>query len=250
MTSSTSNHKAIVIASTATLLVLWELTAHMVQKEILVPSISLIVGEIYTILTSLESLLTICTTLGRIILTFLLCLGLTLVLGIPAGLWKPLEQALKPLETAARSVPTMGVILLAIIWLGSEGTPVFVSLLIIFPILYRSLIEGIHSIDVQLVAFHQIHDVRFYKRLRYFYLPSVLPFLRAGSVASLGLCFKVIIAAEVLSQPQNAIGTIFQIERARLNTAGVMAWCILLIVLAALFEFLLRKIGKNGGVKP
>lgn len=249
MTSFTSNHKAIVVASTATLLVLWELTAHMVQKEILVPSIPLIVGEIYTIVTSLESLLTICTTLGRIILTFLLCLGLTLVLGIPAGLWKPLEQALKPLETAARSVPTMGVILLAIIWLGSEGTPVFVSLLIIFPILYRSLIEGIHSIDVQLVAFHQIHGVRFYKRLRHFYLPSVLPFLRAGSVASLGLCFKVIIAAEVLSQPQNAIGTIFQVERARLNTAGVMAWCILLIVLAALFEYFLRKIGKNGGVK-
>lgn len=247
MKISTLNHKAIAIASAATLLVLWELTSHLVQKEILVPSISLIMGELYAIVTSPEGVITICTTLGRIILTFGLCLGLTLALGIPAGLWKPFEQALKPLETGARSVPTMGVILLAIIWLGSEGTPVFVSLLIIFPILYRSLIEGIHSIDNQLVAFHQIHNVRFSKRLRYFYVPSVLPFLRAGSVASLGLCFKVIIAAEVLSQPQNAIGTIFQIERTRLNTAGVMAWCILLVLLAALFECFLGKIGTNRG---
>lgn len=246
MTISTLNHKAIIVASTVALLLLWELTSHLVHKEILVPSLSLIGGELYAIVTNPESLLTICTTLGRVLLTFGLCLGLTLTLGIPAGLWKPLELALKPLETCARSVPTMGVILLSIIWLGSEGTPVFVSLLIIFPILYRSLIEGIHNIDTQLIAFHQIHEVRFYKRLRYFYLPSVLPFLRAGSVASLGLCFKVIIAAEVLSQPQVAIGTIFQIERSRLNTAGVMAWCILLIAFAAVFEYYLRKIGNNG----
>ncbi len=62
-------------------------------------------------------------------------------------------------------------------------------------------------------------------------------------VASLGLCFKVIIAAEVLSQPRYGIGTIFQIERARLNTAGVMALCILLIVLAALFEAVFQRTG-------
>ncbi len=152
---------------------------------------------------------------------------------------------MKPIETISRSVPTMGVILLAIIWLGSEGTPVFVSLLIIFPILYRSLVEGMHSIDIKMVLFHRIHGVPFLKRLRCFYLPSILPFLRAGSVTSLGLCFKVIIAAEVLSQPQYGIGTVFQIERARLNTAGVMALCILLIALAALFESVFQRTGKG-----
>ncbi len=244
--SRNQGHRRIAWMATVVLLLLWELAAHLIGREILAPRISLIMGELYRFLVTPEVLKAIAITLGRIVLSFALCLGLTLVIGIPAGLWKPVEMALKPVETMARSVPTMGVILLAIIWLGSEGTPLFVSLLIIFPILYRSLVEGIHSIDEKMVAFHRIHKVPFCKRVRFFYMPSVLPFLRAGSVTSLGLCFKVIIAAEVLSQPKYAIGTIFQIERARLNTAGVMALCILLIALAALFECVFQKTGAKG----
>ncbi len=245
MPRNRKKYRYIAWAAAILLLLLWELAAHLVQREILIPRISRIVEEAYRLMVSPEMLAAIGITLGRIFLSFFLCLILTLVVGIPAGLWKPIEMALKPIETMARSVPTMGVILLAIIWLGSEGTPVFVSLLIIFPILYRSLVEGMNSIDVKMVVFHRIHQVPFFKRLRCFYLPSILPFLRAGSVTSLGLCFKVIIAAEVLSQPQYGIGTIFQIERSRLNTAGVMALCILLIALAALFESFVQRTG-NG----
>ncbi len=236
-------HRYIAWGAAILLLLLWELAARLVEREILIPRISRIVEEAYRLLISPEMLTAIGITLGRIFFSFFLCLIVTLVVGIPAGLWKPVEMALKPVETIARSVPTMGIILLAIIWLGSEGTPIFVSLLILFPILYRSLVEGMHSIDRKMVVFHRIHHVPFFKRLRCFYLPSILPFLRAGSVTSLGLCFKVIIAAEVLSQPRYGIGTIFQIERARLNTAGVMALCILLIALAALFESVVQRTG-------
>ncbi len=239
-------HSRIAWITTVVLLLLWELTSHLVAREILVPRISLVLGELYRFLVTPETLKAIAVTLGRIILSFGLCLVLTLLFGIPAGLWKQVEMAIKPIETFSRSVPTMGVILLAIIWLGAEGTPVFVSLLIIFPILYRSLVEGIKSIDEKMVVFHRTHRVAFFKRLRFFYLPSILPFLRAGSVTSLGLCFKVIIAAEVLSQPRYAIGTVFQIERAQLNTAGVMALCILLIGLAALFERFFTQYGAKG----
>jgi NitT/TauT family transport system permease protein len=239
-----SKNKLIVVVSTAVFLLLWELAAHIINKEILVPPLSLILDELYTIVTHLESLFIVATTLGRILLTFLLSLILAVSLGIPAGLWTSLEMALKPLEIATRSVPTMGIILLAIIWLGSEGTPLFVTALIIFPLLYRGLIDGIHNIDVSLTIFHQVHHVPFFKQLIHFYLPSILPSLKTGCVSGLGLGFKVMIAAEVLSQPQRAIGTTFQIERSQLNTAGVMAWCIVLIVIAALFEALLQRVGK------
>ncbi len=234
-------HIAIAWIAAAMLLLLWELAAHLVGREILVPKISRVLEELYLFLADPEVLKAMGITLGRIFLSFAICLGLTLLVGIPAGLWKPVEMAIKPVETMARSIPTMGIILLAIIWLGCEGTPLFVALLILFPILYRSLVEGIHSIDEKLIVFHRIHKVPFFKRLRCFYLPCVFPFLRAGSITSLGLCFKVIIAAEVLSQPRYGIGTIFQIERSRLNTAGVMALCILLIVLSAAFEYLFKK---------
>ncbi len=245
----TSRNKYLVLISTVILLLLWETASRLVGKEILIPSLSLIAGELFRILSDPESLGIIASTLGRIITTFLLSLGLAFVLGIPAGLWRTLESLLKPLETTIRSVPTMGVILLAVIWLGSEGSPFFVTSLIIFPVLYRSLMDGIRNIDPGLAAFHRVHHVPFIKRLVNFYMPSIAPFLKTGCVSGLGLGFKVMIAAEVLSQPQVAIGTTFQIERSQLNTAGVMAWCIILIFLAALFERLLKMIDKPYRVK-
>ncbi len=244
-----SKNRLLVLLSTAALLLLWEAASRLVQKEILIPPLSMVAGEIFRILSNPESLVVIGATLGRILSTFFLSLALAFLLGIPAGLWKALELMLKPLEITIRSVPTMGVILLAVIWLGSEGTPFFVTALIIFPVLYRSLMDGIRNIDPALAAFHKVHHVPFFKRLFHFYVPSIAPFLRTGCISGLGLGFKVMIAAEVLSQPQIAIGTTFQIERSRLNTAGVMAWCIILIVLAAIFEKLLKKAGRSSGRK-
>jgi NitT/TauT family transport system permease protein len=137
----------------------------------------------------------------------------------------------------------MGVILLSLIWLDTEITPIFVSSLIIFPILYRNVLNGIKSLDRGLMEFHRVHNVPRLKQLIFFYIPSLAPFLRSGCVAGLGLGFKAMVTAEVLGQPQTAIGTIFQIERARLNTAAVIGWSIILIILSYVFEQLIDKIG-------
>jgi NitT/TauT family transport system permease protein len=56
---------------------------------------------------------------------------------------------------------------------------------------------------------------------------------------ALGLNVKVMIAAEVLSQPARGIGTMFQIERARLNTPGVFAWCAIVVGIAATLDSIL-----------
>ena len=200
---------------------------------------------LFLILGKLESYKIIFATLIRIVLTFLLDLFLALCLGIPAGLWKTFEEIIRPLESAVRSVPTMGVILLSLIWLDAELTPIFVTTLIVFPMLYRNVLDGIRSLDRGLLEFHRVHEVPMFKRIKCFYIPALLPFLRSGCVAGLGLAFKVMITAEVLSQPQTAIGTIYQIERSRLNTAAVMAWSFLLIIISAGVGHAAEKMGQS-----
>ena len=222
------------------ILIIWEALSKSVNQEIIIPSLLSVGREFSMILTSGRAWRVILATLLRITFTFSFDLLLALILGIPAGLNQTIEQAVRPIESAARTVPTMGVVLLALIWLDKEMTPVFVSSLIVFPILYRSVLDGILNIDRRLVDFHKVHQIPFGKTLKNFYIPSMLPFLKTGTIASLGLLFKVMITSEVLSQPDNAIGTIFQIERAQLNTAGVMAWCIFMIAVSALFEYLIQ----------
>ncbi len=60
------------------------LAARLVEREILVPGISRIVEEAYRLLVSPETLTAIGITLGRIFFSFFLCLVATLVVGIPA----------------------------------------------------------------------------------------------------------------------------------------------------------------------
>ncbi len=227
------------------LLAAWEIASRWLGQEIILPSLVSVFREIVEIVLDPGAWLVIAATLGRIGLTFTLDLLLAVAIGTVAGLIPEIEQTIRPVESTFRSVPTMGVVLLALIWFDSELAPLFVTSLILFPILYRSTVDGVHSVDADLVEFHVVHRVPLWKQLTRLYIPSMAPFLRTGSIASLGLGFKVMIAAEVLSQPTLAIGTVFQIERARLNTAGVMAWCVAVVVAASAFETLLKRVGSR-----
>ena len=231
------------------ILIIWELLSLKINQEIIIPSVFSVGRELLGILSSRSSWNVILWTLGRIFFTFFLDLFLALAVGIPAGINSKFEQAVRPVESSVRTVPTMGVILLSLIWLDSELTPVFVTSLIIFPILYRSVVDGIRNIDKKLIDFHKVHQIHFRKKLKFFYIPSMFPFLKTGTINSLGLGFKVMITAEVLSQPEKAIGTIFQIERAQLNTAAVIAWCVFMIAVSSLFEHIIQRFARLEGYK-
>ena len=113
--------------------------------------------------------------------------------------------------------------------------------------MYRNVVDGIRNIDKKLIDFHKVHQIHFSRQLRFLYIPSMFPFLKTGTITSLGLGFKVMITAEVLSQPDKAIGTVFQIERSQLNTAAVMAWCIFMIGVSSLFEYLIQRFANLKG---
>ncbi len=62
------------------------------------------------------------------------------------------------------------------------------------------------------------------------------PFVISAFSIALGLTWKVIIAAEVLSQPPFGIGTQLQEARVELETARVFAWTAVAVILAGLSD--------------
>ena len=212
-----------------------------VGRSIILPSPEETAVEVVRIVLSPTFPSVFGATMIRVVVSFALSLGASLVTGIAAGLCRPVEDILRAPITVTRSVPTMGVILLSLIWLDSEGAPLLVSALVTVPIMYAAVVGAIRSIDRGLEEMHEVFRIPFFQRLLHFYLPSVAPHLRTGMAAALGLTVKVMIAAEVLSQPRMGIGTMFQIERARINTPGVFAWCVVVIILAGALDAALAK---------
>jgi NitT/TauT family transport system permease protein len=58
----------------------------------------------------------------------------------------------------------------------------------------------------------------------------------------MGITWKVIIAAEILSQPRFSIGTNLIIAKIDLETAQVFAWTVVIILISFVFESLLNSL--------
>ena len=245
MTISTSNRRWFLWGSALLILIIWKIASAIIAKPIILPSPDATVRYVFILLQDREVWLAILRTLQRTLTAFCINLLAAGVLGMGAGFFEPFKLFLAPLVTVLRSVPTMGVILLSLIWFSSEAAAVFVSSLIVFPILYQAVLGGVESLDRQLMEMNHLFRIPPLRRLFHFYLPSLRPSLLTGVVSALGLSMKVMISAEVLSQPDRGIGTMFQVERARLNTEGVFAWSLLVILMTAGLDRLLALVERK-----
>lgn len=225
------------LAGFVLLLVIWEVTARSIGRSIILPTLYEVGTALNGLLQTIQTAGTVWATLKRILLTLLIDSGIAFLCGTAAGFSPRLENLLFPAETVIRSIPTMSVLLLSLIWFNSEITPIVVASLIALPILYRGILDGIRNIDPNLVEMSRVFCVPFFRRLRFFYLPSIMPFLKNAYRGATGLLVKVMITAEVLSQPKRGIGTQLQIARAQLDTASIFAWSIIGIAFAFLLQF-------------
>ncbi|GAA0181861.1 ABC transporter permease subunit [Clostridium sediminicola] len=225
-------------------IILWKITSVIVGKDIIIPSPEKTLLRMIEIIKEKDFAIIVFSTIFRTLLSFFLSLILALSFGILSSVYKRIYLIINPIVSIIRSTPTMAIILLALIWLGGEKSPIFIGFIVVFPILYSNVMEGFKNVDVKLIEMAQIYEVSNNHIIRNIYIPSIRNYLFAGINAALGLNFKVMISAEVMGQPSYAMGTNLFIEKINLEMSGVFAWAIILIVIATFFDFLISKMVK------
>ncbi len=233
-------NKIYLISSIIALIVIWQIAAIIVNKEIIIPTPVQTFKVLMEIVSAPQFLTAVAHTLWRVCIAFVMTIVFALGLGLLSSFIPPLYHVLRPLVILFRSVPTMAVILLALIWLRSEKAPILVAFLVTFPILYQNVVSGILDVDQKLIEMAQSFHVSTRDMISGIYLPSIRQYLFAGISTALGLAVKVVIAAEVLSQPRLCVGTEFQIHKIQLNTAGVFAWAFIAVALSGGLDALIR----------
>jgi NitT/TauT family transport system permease protein len=81
--------------------------------------------------------------------------------------------------------------------------------------------------------------------LQNLYIPSIIPYIQSALKTSLSLCWKVVVAAEVLVQPFYALGTGMQNAKAQLETSSLFAWTCATVLAAALCQGILKLITRK-----
>lgn len=172
----------------------------------------------------------------RIIGGFLAASAAGVLLACLAGVFRPVRDLLAPAMTAIKAVPVASFIILVLIWVPSRNLSVVISFLMVLPIVYTNVLNGIRSMDGQLLEMARVFRVPLSRRIRYIYLSQLLPFLRTAFSLSLGLCWKAGIAAEVIGIPDGSIGERLYEAKVYLQTADLFAWTLVIVALSIGFE--------------
>lgn len=214
----------------------WQLAAMGVNAPILLASPVQTLARLLALLPTAELWRTVGCSFLRIAGGFLLALALGTALALAAYRWAAAETLLRPYVLVIKSVPVASFIILALIWMGSARLPLFISFLMVFPVIYTNTLQGLKAADAQLLEMARLFRVPWARRLRYIHLPALEPFLLAGCSTALGMSWKAGVAAEVIGVVGGSIGERLYEAKIYLQTADLLAWTVVIVAVSALFE--------------
>jgi NitT/TauT family transport system permease protein len=224
------------LAGIAVLLAVWEIGARLSGSYLILPGPALVLGRFLGLLQTERFYRALGKSFLRVLSGILLSAPLGALLGILAGLDKRIGAFLSPFFAAIAATPVMSVILIAFLAFGSERTPVFAAFLMVFPVMAANAIAGVRSVDPKLRELFALYRLSREETIRRLYMPAIAPFILGGLQSSLSLCWKVVVASEVLVQPLLALGTGMQRAKAQLETPELFAWTLATVIAAALTE--------------
>ena len=233
----------------------WQLAAAAVGQELLLPGPAAVGRRLLELAAGAVFWQTALASLLRIFGGLLLGVALgALLAGLTA--WVPLlDWVLTPAVKVVRATPVASFILLVYLWVERGRVPGLISALMVLPVVWGNVTRGIAETDPQLLELARAYGFGRGRTLRRIYIPSVLPYFASGCRTALGLAWKAGVAAAVLCQPQNAIGTQIYNTKYYLETPSLFAWTLVVIALSFLLEWavggLLRRAeGLEGGRRP
>jgi NitT/TauT family transport system permease protein len=232
------------LAGIAALLLLWEGGSRIFGSPLIFPGPLPVLKRFFTLLQNERFLLSLVQSFLRVMGGVALSVPLGIAVGIAGGLDKRAAAFFQPLFTVVSATPVMAVILIAFLILGTDRTPLFTAFLMVFPVMAANTMAGIKSVDPKLAELFTVYNLSRRERLASLYLPAIAPVILGGLRSSLSLCWKVVVAAEVLVQPILALGTGMQRARVQLETAELFAWTVGTVLAAALSQLLLSLVLK------
>ncbi|XCP84673.1 ABC transporter permease subunit [Roseburia hominis] len=215
---------------------IWQIASKWLGQEILLASPVSVMQKLGNLVMIVDFWKSIWFSFARIVLGFLLALILGAGAAVLSSCLKVVRILLAPLITVIKSTPVASFIILCLIWIPSRNLSVFISFLMVLPVVYTNLLEGIGQTDRKLLEMADVFGVGPAKKICYIYLSQILPYLLTACRLALGLCWKAGVAAEVIGVPSGSIGEKLYHAKIYLNTPDLFAWTIVIIVISFLFE--------------
>ncbi|WBW98301.1 ABC transporter permease [Oceanirhabdus sp. W0125-5] len=240
MKNSSWKNKIIKVLPVIFWLFIWHIASLLINSEVKLPSPVTVVKSLIYLLKSLSFYYSIIWTILRGLCAFLISLLCGIIIGFLCHFSNTLYILLKPLISTLRSIPIISIIFLIVISMRKESVPIVVSFLVSFPIVWSTVVEGLKTVDKDILNMANVYKISLFRQIFIIYLPSIFPQLLSTMISTLGLTWKSIATTEALSYLQYSIGKYLYLSKTSFDTASLFAWTIALLFISSLFGKLLR----------
>ncbi|MFH1694030.1 MAG: ABC transporter permease subunit [Bacillota bacterium] len=223
------------------LFLIWVIAYEAINHPIILPSPFSVFQSVFHIFAHQDSLIAISMTISRLLFAILISSIMGISMGVLSGFKHNFALFLKPYVTILRTIPVISIVVILLIVFGFGYTPYIITFLMVFPIIYTGVLEGIQQMDKELIDVYRLEQQDWKLGLKYIYFPMIKKYILLSFLQSFGLGIKVLVMAEYLAQSQNSIGNAIYLAKVNLKYDFVFGWTIILILISFAIEFGIKK---------
>lgn len=223
-------------------LAVWQVLSMVINQKIILVSPIETVKRIFELALTKGFWVSTANSFWHIGAGFCLAIVSGIILAIIARKFPICYDFISPLLTVIKAIPVASFTLIVFLWLKASLLSVFISFIMVLPIIFFATYEGIGKADTGLLQMAKVFKVKKSKILKEIYIPATTPFLVSAISVSVGFAFKSGIAAEVIAISQNSIGADLYSAKLILESADIFALTAVIILISKLAELIIIKL--------
>lgn len=215
---------------------LWQYTSTFLVASHILPSPLNIVREMGEILTGGEFAIHFWATMQRALISLPLVFVIGTVVGLAMGLSWWWEAFFRDLISILLSIPGLTLVLIFILVFGlSPLGPIVAIVVTNFAFVTVQVWQGVQSLPKDLLDMASGYRVGRMRVLRHVVIPALAPYLFTAVTYAFTLTWKLAMLSELFGSSRG-VGVKMRLSFWEFNVTGVVAWALLLFVVALAFE--------------
>lgn len=232
------NYKGLLVG--VALIIIWQLVS-LISPPYLFPPVQSIIGDLIEIFSNWSIALHALTTIGRILLGLGIAFVAGSLLGIFMGMYKSLNDTVRPILSFIQGVPALSWVVIAVIWFQQVELRIFFIILITaLPNFAFQTYDSYNAISKDLREMLLVFRPKKAQLFKMLIIPSITPDLFTAWKVNLGNSTRVAIVAELVGA---TVGVGYQLSSAQslFDMSMALAWTLILVIFVIVFQMILAK---------
>lgn len=229
------------ICALAFIVLVWLVAYYSVRNDYIVPSLTDTAASFFGCFAEKSFYVGLGMTTLRTAEAFLLSFALAALCAALSLASRIFAAVLKPVMVILRTLPTLAIVLVLLVWTTPKTAPVIVTFLVLFPVMYAQMTAAAGDIGGELREMAQAYSIPKKERVFKIYLPLAAPNVLAQTGADFSLGLKVTVSAEVLASTWRSLGGLMQTARIYVNMPRLAALTVVSVILGLIFDIALSQ---------